>query len=220
MRKLRNSIVVLLLMLIASCKPEPKNGGSRVAKLPYYKEATFTPVWNLSEKELASFHKIPRFSLTDQDGNTITEATFENKIYVVDFFFTTCPGICPRMTLNMGMIQEAFLEDDTVKLMSHSVTPTLDSVPVLKSYAELKGVVSNKWHLVTGDRKQVYDLGRKFYFVEEDFGLKATEDDFLHTENFVLIDKQKHIRGIYNGLNKTAVNQLIEDIKTLKKEVY
>ncbi|MGY6650467.1 SCO family protein [Wenyingzhuangia sp. IMCC45574] len=220
MRKYRNNIILGVLLFIIACKQSPNNGGSRVSKLPYYKEASFTPNWNVSEKELASYHKIPNFYLIDQNGKELTEKTFKDKIYVVDFFFTTCPGICPRMTSNMGMIQDAFLQDNEVKLLSHSVTPTLDSVPALKSYAELKGVVSGKWYLATGSRKQIYNLGRKAYFVEEDFGVKATDDDFLHTENFVLIDKNRHIRGIYNGLNKTAVNQLIADIKTLKQERY
>jgi protein SCO1/2 len=122
------------------------------------------------------------------------------------------------MTTNMAVLQETFFEDDEVLLLSHSVTPVTDSVPILKNYAETKGVNSNKWHLVTGDRQQIYNLGRKAYFVEEDLGEEKTEDDFLHTENFVLVDKNKHIRGIYNGLNKTSIQQLIADIETLKKE--
>ena len=121
------------------------------------------------------------------------------------------------MTKNMTLLQEEFKDDDDVLLLSHSVTPTIDSVAQLKKYALDKGVLNN-WHLVTGDKKEIYDLGRKFYFVEEDLGEPKGLDDFLHTENFVLIDKNKHIRGIYNGLNKNSVMQLIADIKTLKKE--
>ncbi len=122
------------------------------------------------------------------------------------------------MTSNMLLIQEEFKDDDEVLLLSHSVTPEYDSVPILKHYAEAKGVIPNKWHLVTGERKAIYSLGRHGYFVEEDLGMPKGEDDFLHTENFILIDKKRHIRGIYNGLNKTAIAQLIADIKTLKKE--
>lgn len=122
------------------------------------------------------------------------------------------------MTSNMALVQEAFKEDDGVLLLSHSVTPEYDSVPILKTYADTKGVIPNKWHLVTGERKTIYDLGRYTYFVEEDLGVPKGEDDFLHTENFILIDGNGHIRGIYNGLNKTAIAQLIADIKTLKKE--
>lgn len=213
------SLVLLAFLTLFGCKNEKKQLGSRVASLPYYQEASFTPYW--FEKGSAAqkaFHKIPAFTLTNQEGETITEATFNDKIYITDFFFTTCPGICPKMTANMDILQQEFKEDDEILLLSHSVTPKIDSVPVLKRYAENKGIDSKKWHLVTGNRSQIYDLGRNHYFVEEDLGETKTDDDFLHTENFVLIDKNRQIRGIYNGLNKTAVQQLIADIKTLKKE--
>lgn len=193
---------------------------SRVDALPYYAEATFTPNWlDGDDESLESFHKIPSFNLTNQLGETITEKTFEGKIYIADFFFTTCPGICPKMTANMKVLQDEFLNDDEILLLSHSVTPETDSVPILKQYAENKGVINSKWHLVTGDRKQIYDLGRQSYFAEEDLGVDKTDEDFLHTENFVLIDQNRHIRGIYNGLNKTAVQQLIADVKTLQRKI-
>ncbi len=209
-----------MVLVLASCnEATKKEKSSRVDTLPYYAEASFTPNWLVGESnDVNSFHKIPSFSLTNQLGETVTEKTFENKIYVADFFFTTCPGICPKMTANMKVLQDEFLDDNEVLLLSHSVTPETDSVAALKQYADNKEVISDKWHLVTGDRKQIYDLGRQSYFAEEDLGEIKTEDDFLHTENFVLIDKKRHIRGIYNGLNKTAVQQLIADIKTLQKE--
>lgn len=192
---------------------------SRVVALPFYKEATFTPHWlDPNGEEADIIHKIPKFNLVNQLGEEVTEKTFKDKIYIADFFFTTCPGICPKMTANMMGLQDEFLDDDDVLLLSHSVTPKTDSVSILKRYAETKGIINNKWHLVTGDRKQIYDLGRQAYFVEEDQGVVKTEDDFLHTQNFVLIDKQRRIRGIYNGLNKTSVQQLIADVKTLQKE--
>lgn len=192
---------------------------SRVAALPFYKEATFTPHWLQADGEEADIiHSIPNFSLVNQLGQEITEKTFEDKIYIADFFFTTCPGICPKMTANMMVLQDEFINDNDILLLSHSVTPETDSVSTLKRYAETKGVNNEKWHLVTGDRKQIYDLGRQAYFAEEDLGVDKTEDDFLHTENFILIDKNRHIRGIYNGLNKTAVQQLIADVKTLQNE--
>ncbi|WP_452229888.1 MULTISPECIES: SCO family protein [unclassified Lacinutrix] len=213
------SYTLILLIIFASCKNKSTEKTSRVATLPFYNEANFTPNWlDLDGDKSNDFHEIPDFSLTNQDGNTVTQETFKDKIYIADFFFTSCSGICPKMTANMSLLQEAFLEDDDVLLISHSVTPESDSVPVLKRYAETKGVISNKWHLVTGDRNEIYDLGRKAYFIEEDLGETKTADDFLHTENFVLIDKNKHIRGIYNGLNKTSIAQLITDIKTLKIE--
>ncbi|WP_299385462.1 SCO family protein [uncultured Lacinutrix sp.] len=212
------SLLLFVFVLIVSCNNKAEKT-SRVASLPFYEDSTFTPHWlDAGSNEVKEFHKIPDYSLTNQEGETVTSQTFKDKIYVADFFFTTCPGICPKMTANMSVLQEEFKDDDEILLLSHSVTPKIDSVATLKDYAIAKNVNSSKWHLVTGERKTIYDLGRQAYFVEEDLGEPKTEDDFLHTENFVLIDKNKHIRGIYNGLNKTSVQQLITDIKTLKKE--
>lgn len=187
--------------------------------LPFYSEASFTPNWiEPGDPALVNFHKIPVFSLLNQEGDTITEATFSGKIYITDFFFTVCPGICPKMTKNMGYLQDVFSDNQEVLLLSHSVTPRYDSIPVLKEYAEEKGVNSDKWHLVTGDRDEIYSLGRQAYFVEENLGIEKGLDEFLHTENFVLVDKNRHIRGIYNGLNKTDLETLIGDVQTLLKE--
>lgn len=185
--------------------------------LPFYNESSFTPLWlEETSKALDTLHKIPNFQLVNQIGDTITEKTFDEKIYVTNFFFTTCPGICPRMTSNMAILQDTFKQDDDVLLLSHSVTPTRDTVAALKAYALEYDVIPEKWHLVTGDRQDIYRLGRRSYFIEEDLGETRDVDEFLHTENFVLIDKDRHIRGIYNGLNKASVNQLIKDIRTLK----
>lgn len=211
---------LLVIGLLMACKDSnvPEKS-SRVVTLPYYQDASFTPNWlPTNSAETDAFHSIPDFNLVNQLGDTITHESFANTIYVTDFFFTICPGICPKMTDNMLILQKAFLEDEEVLFLSHSVTPKRDSVAVLREYADNKGIIDNKWHLVTGDRTEIYDLGRNHYFVEEDLGLERDDDDFLHTENFLLIDKKKHIRGIYNGLNKAAINQLIVDIKTLKQE--
>ncbi|MFT5753831.1 MAG: protein SCO1/2 [Flavobacterium sp.] len=218
---MKNNVLILvsLIFLIGCKKTEQEKVVSRVEVLPFYDEATFTPKWFVKDNDsLKNFHKIADFSLINQDGIIITNQTFNNKIYITDFFFTTCPGICPKMTASMMDLQKEYLNDDEVMLLSHSVTPEIDSVSILKEYALKNEIVSSKWHLVTGNRKEIYDLGRKSYFVEEDLGKEKTEDDFLHTENFVLIDKNKYIRGIYNGLNSNDINQLIADIKTLKKE--
>ncbi len=212
-------VFLLSFLVFLACEQTNVPNNSRVERLPFYKEATFTPHWlKPNDPALANFHQISPFSLLNQEGDTITEKTFDQKIYVVDFFFTICPGICPKMTDNMMTLQDEFIADENVLLLSHSVTPERDSVPVLKKYAEEKGISEKTWYLATGSQKEIYKLGRKDYFVEEDLGLEKEEDEFLHTENFVLIDKNKHIRGIYNGLNKTSVKQLIEDIHTLKKE--
>ncbi|CAM3516276.1 SCO family protein [Flavobacterium gelidilacus] len=215
-----SSILIVVFIILIGCKNDKEEVvQSRVEVLPFYNEASFTPKWFSKDNDsLKNFHAVIDFSLINQDGNTITNETFKDKIYVTDFFFTTCPGICPKMTANMDLIQDAFIDDDEVMLLSHSVTPETDSASVLKAFATEKGINSSKWHLVTGKRSEIYNLGRSVYFVEENLGEQKTDDDFLHTENFILVDKNKHIRGIYNGLNKTAINQLIADIKTLKKE--
>jgi protein SCO1/2 len=218
--QLKNNLFLLVVFIVIGCKKEPSNHEDiRVDALPFFNEASFTPKWiSPKSKELNNFHKIPDFELVNQNGEKLTQKTFENKIYITDFFFTTCPGICPMMTDSMLKLQEEFKNEETVLFLSHSVTPKVDSVSKLKEYALENGIIDNKWHLVTGDKKEIYDLGRKFYFVEEDLGEPKGIDEFLHTENFVLIDKNKHIRGIYNSLNRASLAQLIVDVKALQKE--
>lgn len=166
-----------------------------------------------------SIHTLPSFSFVDQDGDTITENSIQNKIVVADFFFTACPGICPRLTKSMRSVQDQFINDESIVLLSHSVTPDIDSVPRLKEYADRNQVISGRWHLLTGDRKQIYTIARLGYFADEEVGLKKSENDFLHTENFVLVDNHKRIRGVYNGTNPAEIERLIEDIKLLKHEI-
>ena len=223
----KNRIIYMLIFIVlfTSCEKKIKKENIKVAEisrvefLPYYNEESFTPIWlTPNTEEEKRFHKIPDFNLMNQLGDTISQKTFEGKIYVTDSFFTTCPGICPKMTGNMEKIQEEFVNDSDILLLSHSVMPTTDSIPILKEYAKNNNVIDNKWHLVTGDKKDIYDLGRNHYFVENDLGEVKDINDFLHTENFLLIDKKKHIRGIYNGLNRASIAQLIIDIKTLQKE--
>ena len=186
-------------------------------QLPFYNQADFTPEWIISsEPSYSNIHKIADFKLEDQNGNFITNATLKDKIYVADFFFTLCPGICPKMTSNMTRIQEEFEEDDDIKLLSHSVMPWADSVSVLKAYADLKGINNKKWHLLTGRQEDIYNLARQSYFAEKEIGLDKDTDEFLHTENFVLIDGKGRIRGVYNGTLALEMTRLITDIRTLK----
>ena len=163
------------------------------------------------------YHTIADFKLINQNGDTITQEDYKGKIYVADFFFTTCPTICPVMTGNMIEIQEAIKNDDEVMLLSHSVTPVIDSVPQLKKYALEKGVIDSKWNLVTGDKKQIYELARKSYLAVKTVG-DGGPYDMIHTENFMLIDKKGQIRGFYDGTNKEDIQRLLKDIKKLKKE--
>jgi len=160
------------------------------------------------------YHKISNFSLTNQNGETVTEENYNNKIYVADFFFTTCPSICPIMTENMFYIQEKTINKD-ILLVSYSVTPEIDSVAQLKKYAIEKGVDDSKWNLLTGEKKDIYELARKSYLVAKNNG-DGGKYDMIHTENFVLIDKEKRIRGFYDGTNKEEMDKLLNDIQILE----
>ncbi|MAV42261.1 SCO family protein [Flavobacteriaceae bacterium] len=186
-----------------------------VEKLPIYQPASVnSELVDTTIVHKINYHKISDFSLTNQNGETVTQNKFDNKIYVADFFFTTCQSICPIMTKNMKEIQDKLIKDSEVLLLSHTVFPEIDSVEVLKKYAIENDVIDSKWDLVTGDKKQIYDLARKSYLAAKDnsFG----EYEMIHTENFVLIDKKKQIRGFYDGTNKEEIDKLYEDIKILK----
>lgn len=168
-------------------------------------------------QHVKKFHQIAPFKLTNQNGEIITQKEYEDKIYIADFFFTTCPTICPKMTQNMANIQAQILDDPQVKLLSFSVTPKIDSVAQLKRYAIEKGVLDRKWNLLTGDKKEIYALARKsFLAVKEDGDGGAF--DMIHTENFILVDPEKRIRGFYDGTDLIAMDELMEDIAILKQE--
>nr|WP_321415025.1 SCO family protein [uncultured Allomuricauda sp.] len=161
------------------------------------------------------YHKVADFSLVNQNGETITQENYKDKIYVADFFFTTCLTICPIMTKNMGEVQEAIKDDPNIMLLSHSVTPQIDTVAQLKRYALEKGVIDSKWNLVTGDKKQIYELARKSYLAVKNDG-DGGPFDMIHTENFILVDKEKRIRGFYDGTNREEISRLLNDIKILE----
>ncbi len=163
------------------------------------------------------YHKIADFSLINQNGDTVTHDTYKNKIYVVDFFFTTCQTICPVMTDHMAEIQKSIMSDTDVMLLSHTVTPEIDTVAQLKRYAIKKGVNDEKWNLVTGDKRQIYELARKSYLAVKDNG-DGGPFDMIHTENFMLIDKKRQIRGFYDGTKIEDIDKLLGDIKILKQE--
>lgn len=212
-RLLRNNVLIFLITL-AGCKNKPST-----LPLPFINKPDFTPEWiGKKEEAFSSIHRIPAFSFINQDGVAITEKTVEGKIYVADFIFTKCTSICPKMTANMGILQDKFKNDAGVLLLSHSVTPEMDSVPVLKKYAIERGVVSGKWHLLTGNKEDIYRLAKKEYFAGDTIGYYQTGNEFLHTENFILVDQYRRIRGVYNGTLPLEMERLIEDIGELKKE--
>jgi len=161
------------------------------------------------------YHTIADFKLINQNGDTITQAFYEDKIYVADFFFTTCQTICPIMTDHMYEIQKRTISDPDVLLLSHTVTPEIDSVGQLNRYAKSKLVNPSKWNLVTGDKKQIYNLARRSYLAVKTNG-DGGPYDMIHTENFMLIDKERQIRGFYDGTDPEAIEMILEDIKILK----
>lgn len=188
-----------------------------VPKLKIYKPSDINPDLVDKEQQSNKPHRIADFNLLNQNGDTITLQNLEGKIYVTDFFFTTCPSICPKMSDQMHRVYETFLNNPDIVLLSHTVMPEVDSVPVLKAYAEKYYAKADKWMFLTGSKEEIYQLARKSYFAvisEGDGGIS----DFIHTENFVLVDKQKRIRGFYDGTSKEDVDRLIKEIGYLLKE--
>ena len=168
-------------------------------------------------QHVKKYHTIADFSLINQNGKTVTQDTYNNKIYIADFFFTTCQTICPIMTDHMVILQNQLKLDPEVMLLSHTVTPEIDSVAQLKKYALNKGVLDSKWNLVTGDKKEIYQLARKSYLAVKSYG-DGGEYDMIHTENFILVDQKKRIRGYYDGTLEEDIESLLNDIDILKKE--
>ncbi|MGB1411451.1 MAG: SCO family protein [Flavobacteriaceae bacterium] len=201
--------VVIISAIYQALKPEPK--------LKIYQPNDVHPdLVDTTLQHVKKYHRIKDFALINQDGDTVTQDTFKNRIYVADFFFTTCATICPIMTEHMGQIQNRLKDDPSVLLLSHTVTPEIDTVAQLKKYALQKGVIAGKWHLVTGDKKEIYDLARRSYLVAKDQPFSSY--DLIHTENFVLIDPERRIRGFYDGTDPEAIEALLRDIAILQKE--
>lgn len=201
------------LIACATCKNKISE------QLPVYNSANFTPLW-LSKKQMQndSLHKIAPFSFINQDNKKITETDFVGKIQIANFFFSSCPSICPKMTNNLQKVQTTFLNDTTVLLVSFSVMPWMDTVKKLKVYADNFDIKSNKWHLLTGNAGEIYNLARKSYFAEEAIGFSRDSTEFLHTEHILLVDGNRHLRGLYNGTLPLEIERLIDDIKILKLE--
>lgn len=187
-------------------------------KLKVYSPSDVNPsLVHESIKHITKDHTIANFELINQNGETITQKNYKDKIYIADFFFTRCTNICVAMAYNMNELQEYYKNDNDIMFLSHSVTPIMDSVPVLKEYAKNKGVIDGKWNVTTGAKKHIYDLARKSYFAVIEDG-DGGEDDFIHTEQFVLVDKERRIRGYYDGTNKEDMQKLKDDMVLLKEE--
>ena len=187
-------------------------------KLKVYSPADVNPrLVDFSMKHITKDHTIADFKLTNQNGDVITNNNYKDKIYVADFFFTRCQTICIAMAYNMSQLQDYYKDDHDIMFLSHSVTPVIDSVSVLKEYANRKGVIDCKWNVTTGSKAHIYELARKSYFAVLDEG-DGGENDFIHTEQFVLVDKDRRIRGYYDGTEKTDMEKLKQDIVLLKEE--
>ncbi|QSW91395.1 MULTISPECIES: SCO family protein [Flavobacterium] len=186
--------------------------------LPIYNPADVNPELVDSTVQYKSkYHTIADFSFVNQNGDTITQKNYEGKIYVADFFFTTCGSICPKMSTNLAGVQKAVLNNPKVMLLSHTVFPEVDSVSVLKAYAVKYGVVDSKWNLVTGDKKEIYKMARQSYLAVK-LGRPDQLYDMVHTENFVLVDQKRRVRGFYDGTNPEEIKRLLDDIDFLSKE--
>ena len=188
---------------------------NRNSELPVFNPSDFNPeLVDVSLQNEVEGHTVADFELLNQNGGTITQKDYENKIYVTDFFFTRCPSICPIMSTNMEKLQGTFLDETDVMFLSLSVTPEFDSIPILKAYAKKHGAIAGKWNITTGAKKHIYNLARKSYFAvvnEGDGGLQ----DFIHTPNFILVDKKKRIRGVYDGTKNEEIERLVADMKKL-----
>ena len=214
MYKNRLIFVLILTLGLFSCSEDGKK------QLPIYNPVDFKlKLVDISMRNVSQNHTVADFSLTNQNGINITNKDYENKIYVVDFFFTSCPSICPIMTNNMIKIQDEFINNDDIMLLSMSVTPEIDTVEVLKKYAIEKRVNDSKWNITTGSKKHIYELARKSYFAVVEQGDGGLQD-FIHTPNFILIDTKKQIRGIYDGTDDKEISRLLKDIKALKGQLH
>lgn len=203
--------IVTLTLFYNALKP-PKS-------LPIYNPAMVNPeLVDSTMQHIAIDHHIANFTFTNQNGKIITQKDYDGKVYVADFFFTTCPTICPIMTKNMADVQNALTNNNKVMFLSHTVMPDIDSVPVLKKYAIEHGVDDSKWNLVTGKKEDIYSIARKSYLAVK---LGAPEElyDMVHTENFVLVDQKRRVRGFYDGTNKEDMEKLIEDVNWLTNNI-
>lgn len=182
---------------------------------PLRELAVFGPK-NYSTKKDTIFHTVSAFSFTNQNNQIITDKYLQDKIYVTEFFFTTCQSICPIMNKNLEKVYNTFLNDTSVFIVSHTVDPEVDSSKVLKAYADLHGVKNNQWQFLTGSKRELYKMARQSYLLNNETG-DGSDEDFIHTQNFALVDREKRIRGFYDGTDTAEINRLIIDINLLKQ---
>lgn len=212
----QTAFLLLSSVLLISCS----NKKADTIRLPYYNEPDFTPIFisDKSEVETQIKHTIADFSFLNQDSTLISQKSIEGKIHIANFIFTSCGSICPKMTQNLKIVNDSLKNHSDIVLLSYSVTPWIDTPSVLKKYKARNEITNPNWHFLTGSKNNLYSLARKSYFAEEDIGFSKDSTEFLHTEHFLLVDKTKRIRGIYNGTLSLEMQQMLDDIKTLEKE--
>lgn len=227
-----------LLLLLGACDPSPSNSNTKnynknpnfsippapsfakveANELPFFQGSAFNPIWRKNKAVLPSgVLQIPDFNFLDQEGEAVNRATFEGKITVASFFFSGCSGYCPTIMRNLLDVQQTYLSDPSILLLSHSVTPDLDTPQQLQSYSQEVGAQTKKWFLVTGEREHIYDLARKSYYADTQLRESQTQNDFLHSESVYLLDLEQRIRGVYNGNSRSAIQKLKQDIQLLKQ---
>ena len=185
-------------------------------RLPIYNPSDLNPaVVDDDLERVGRGHRIGDFDLVDQWGNKADSSLLQGKIYVADFFFTTCPTICIDMGANFQRIQEIYKDEDRFHLVSHTVMPEIDTVEVMHAYGERMGAIKGKWHLLTGEKRELYRMARREYFAVMEQGTSFDEHDFIHTENVILVDEKKRIRGFYDGTSDLDIDRLIGDIQIL-----
>jgi protein SCO1/2 len=188
--------------------------------LPYYNEPDFTPLFikNKADIQKQVTHTVGDFSFLNQDSVLVNQKLVEGKIHVANFIFTSCGSICPTMTKNMKIVADSLANNKDLVFLSFSVTPWIDKPDILKKYKAKNSINNANWYFLTGSKGDIYTLARQSYFAEEDIGFSKDSTEFLHTEHFILVDKTKRIRGVYNGTLTLEMQHLIADIKTLEKE--
>ena len=203
----------ILGVFILSC-------GSKTVEIPYYNSPDFTPIFvsNNQKTEKIVSHTISDFSFINQNKKIFTSADIEGKIHIANFMFTSCTSICPDMTGNMKFVEKAYMNDPRIAILSYSVTPWIDSPEKLLDYMNFYDIQTNNWHFLTGDKSEIYSLARESYFAEETIGFSKDSTDFLHTEFFILVDKTRRIRGVYNGTLILEAKQAVRDIAILLNE--
>ena len=209
-------LIALAVISVSGCGMKEEESTST---LPYYNGSDFTPIWIAPGESVPdSIHKVDQFSFIDQNGETVTNETYEGKIYAANFFFTSCPSICPVMTKNLKTVEDEFADDDEVMFISHSVTPDIDSVERLRQFADTYGIDDSKWHMVTGDKADIYNLAWYSYFADENPGFSEDSSEFIHSEHVLLVDQNGYIRGVYKGTLELEMQRMSDDIAILESE--